>query len=103
MQLKELIEDMHVKSVSGSTATDITGITYDSRHVSTGHLFVALRGEKVDGHQFIDQAVDAGAAALSRPEPYVSSTESSWVKVPRAFCFEGSGKIGDGGSLFHGR
>lgn len=41
-----------------------TGITTDSRSVSKGQLFVALRGEKFDGHDFIRDVVAAGAAAV---------------------------------------
>ena len=39
------------------------GVTTDSRQVSRGDLFVALRGDRFDGHEFVDQALDAGAAA----------------------------------------
>jgi UDP-N-acetylmuramyl-tripeptide synthetase len=42
----------------------IRGIRYDSRGVSPGDLFVALRGAHSDGHAFIDRALDLGAAAL---------------------------------------
>ena len=41
----------------------ITGITTDSRECATGDLYVALKGEQVDGHQFIQQARDNGAVA----------------------------------------
>ena len=81
MELKDLIEDLHVKSVSGSMATDITGIAYDSRHVSSGHLFVALRGAKVDGRDFIDQALDAGAAAVMAEDPPPPDAAVPWVQV----------------------
>ncbi len=42
----------------------ISGVCTDSRRIEPGHLFFCLRGEKFDGHNFIFQAVDAGAAAL---------------------------------------
>lgn len=46
--------------------TDIalTGVSTDTRGVGVGQLFVALRGERFDAHDFLDQAVAAGAAAL---------------------------------------
>ncbi|NOX98421.1 MAG: UDP-N-acetylmuramoyl-L-alanyl-D-glutamate--2,6-diaminopimelate ligase [Verrucomicrobia bacterium] len=84
MQLKELIEDLHVKSASGVMATDITGIAYDSRKVSPGQMFVALRGEKVDGYKFVDQAVKAGAAAVMSEEPAPSDAAVPWVHVKDA-------------------
>jgi UDP-N-acetylmuramoyl-tripeptide--D-alanyl-D-alanine ligase (EC 6.3.2.10) len=39
-------------------------VTTDSRQIQPGDLFVALRGEKFDGHQFAQAALDAGAAAV---------------------------------------
>lgn len=43
---------------------EITGISTDSRKIEKGCLFVALCGEKFDGHSFIDQVVEKGAAAV---------------------------------------
>ena len=51
----------------GATArgeASFTRVTTDSRQIQAGDLFVALRGEKFDGHQFAQAALDAGAAAV---------------------------------------
>ncbi len=42
----------------------IRGVSYDSRKVSPGDLFVALRGSTADGHEYIDRALEQGAAAV---------------------------------------
>ncbi|OGI00359.1 MAG: UDP-N-acetylmuramoyl-L-alanyl-D-glutamate--2,6-diaminopimelate ligase [Candidatus Melainabacteria bacterium GWF2_37_15] len=42
----------------------ITGITYDSRKVSKGNIFVCIKGEKSDGHNFAAQAAEKGAALI---------------------------------------
>ena len=42
----------------------IAGVSTDTRTVAPGQLFVALRGERFDGHDFLEQAVAAGAGAL---------------------------------------
>ena len=42
----------------------VTGVSTDSRHITPGQLFVALRGEHCDGHDFIETAVAAGAVAV---------------------------------------
>ena len=42
----------------------IRGIAYDSRSVTAGDLFFALRGELADGHDYLEQALNLGAAAL---------------------------------------
>jgi UDP-N-acetylmuramoyl-L-alanyl-D-glutamate--2,6-diaminopimelate ligase len=43
--------------------TDISGVAYDSRNVEEGYLFVAMKGEKYDGHKFIKEAIGNGAVA----------------------------------------
>jgi len=51
---------------SGKIGLDIgiSGIAYDSRKVKKGYLFVAIAGEKYDGHDFINEAIKKGAAAI---------------------------------------
>lgn len=48
----------------GNDATLITGVEYDSRQVGPGSLFVAVPGEKFDGHNFLNQVIAAGAGAI---------------------------------------
>lgn len=47
----------------------ITGITFDSRNVQPGNIFVALKGENTDGHRYITQAIQLGASAVVGSEP----------------------------------
>ena len=49
---------------SGKKETVVTGVAIDSRQVQSGDLFVAIAGQKVDGHRYIAQALEAGAAAV---------------------------------------
>ena len=63
MQLSELIQNIPQAQRAGEDV-DITGLAYDSRAVTPGSLFVALRGANSDGHDFIAQALNKGAAAL---------------------------------------
>ncbi|MGR6836191.1 UDP-N-acetylmuramoyl-tripeptide--D-alanyl-D-alanine ligase [Syntrophomonas erecta] len=50
-------------SINANLVNTVNGITTDSRRVVPGQLFIALKGENFDGHDFIDQAFQAGAAA----------------------------------------
>lgn len=59
---------------SGRLETVVTGVATDSRQVQSGDLFVAIVGEKVDGHQYIQQALANGAAAVVVSEPAVRET-----------------------------
>ncbi|MBJ7440251.1 MAG: UDP-N-acetylmuramoyl-tripeptide--D-alanyl-D-alanine ligase [Sphingopyxis sp.] len=53
-------------ATGGEASSDFTvhGVAFDSREVTTGDLFVAMRGEATDGHKFIDKAIAAGAAGI---------------------------------------
>ncbi len=62
----------------------ITGVSYDSRAVEPGHVFVAIQGAHVDGHRFIPQAVERGASVVVYQEPAaVAAIEGpALVQVP---------------------
>src|SRR5438874_2176347 len=64
MQLKILAAAISPRQIIGPLDRVVEGIAYDSRRVQKNFLFVALRGEKTDGHQFIDQAVEKGASVI---------------------------------------
>ena len=64
MQLEELVRRLASPSVNGSLDKQVTSICYDSRRADSGSLFVAIRGERVDGHDFIAEAVDRGAVGV---------------------------------------
>src|SRR5437588_5616770 len=64
MQLKILAAAISPRQIIGPLDRVVEGIAYDSRRVQKNFLCVALRGEKPDGHQFIDQAVEKGASVI---------------------------------------
>ncbi len=65
MHLTKLIHQIpDVLSTKGNQSAEVTGISYDSRQVKPGHLFIAIRGLITDGHDFIDNAIDAGASVI---------------------------------------
>ncbi len=64
MLLQEVLYKTSMQSVAGATEIDIAGISIDSRNVQSGHVFVALKGVAVDGHQFIAKAIQTGAVAI---------------------------------------
>ena len=68
MTLKEIIDaakaGVTVISEQGPMGQEITSVTLDSRKACAGALFVAQRGEKVDGHAFIGKAREAGCRAI---------------------------------------
>lgn len=59
---------------------EIAGAVIDSRQVESGYLFIAVKGEKVDGHQFIPQVFEKGAlAVLSEQE--LSEPAGPYIRV----------------------
>ncbi|MDB5681749.1 MAG: UDP-N-acetylmuramoylalanyl-D-glutamyl-2,6-diaminopimelate--D-alanyl-D-alanine ligase, partial [Sphingomonas bacterium] len=54
---------------AASAAFDVSGVTFDSREVGPGDLFIALTGETTDGHKFLDQAFERGAAGALVSQP----------------------------------
>jgi len=71
--------------VDGPAGTRVSDVTYDSRAVRPGALFVALRGARTDGHRFLAQAIEAGASALLVEEvPASRPAHVAVVRVPDA-------------------
>ena len=64
MRLNHLLEAISPLQVTGPNDPEIISLTADSRRVSEGTLFVAVPGVSVDGHDFIDKALAAGAVAI---------------------------------------
>ena len=61
-----------IAAATGGTASasfDVTGVTFDSREVEHGFLFIAMPGSVHDGHKFVDAAFAAGAAAAIASQP----------------------------------
>jgi UDP-N-acetylmuramoyl-L-alanyl-D-glutamate--2,6-diaminopimelate ligase len=69
--------------IDGPLDRQITNLTYDSRTVINGSLFVAVRGLWVDGHKYIDSAIKNGAVAvISESEPnHLQRGKVTWIQV----------------------
>ena len=75
MKIKDLIQGLDISEIHGDIEKEVKGISYDSRRLKAGDLFVALRGTHLDGHDFIKDALAKGASALvleSVPEANLS-------------------------------
>ena len=64
MILKDLLKGVTYTELKGSSETEISGLTYDSRTASCGACFFAVSGTVVDGHNYIAKAVEGGATAV---------------------------------------
>lgn len=64
MKTEEILKGIEVISLTGEMNVIISNIEFDSRKVTNGSLFVAVKGYKSDGHEFINTAVASGAVAV---------------------------------------
>src|ERR1700747_1406449 len=64
MQLKNLLSATAIRQIIGALDRTVENIAYDSRRVQRNGMFVALRGEKSDGHEFMGQAIEKGASVI---------------------------------------
>lgn len=62
--LKDILYKARIEEVEGSTNIAVEKLTFDSRSVGPYSVFVAVRGTQVDGHNYIEQAISAGALAI---------------------------------------
>ena len=98
MNLNDIISSIRPVSVIGPTNIDITGVDIDSRQVKPGHLFVAIKGTQVDGHQFIPKAIEAGATAvICEAMPDTKADGVTYIEVKSA-----SEAVGPAATTFYG-
>lgn len=82
IQLKDILYRTPITEVIGDTAVSVAGFHFDSRKISAGFLFVAVRGTVTDGHLYIEKAIAAGATAVVCEEfPVSMPGHVSFVKV----------------------
>jgi len=80
MQLIELVKHI-VPSNTSVPSVDITGISIDSRDTSSGNLFIAIPGNELDGHDFIQDAIRGGAKAVVTNGREVGEISVPQIKV----------------------
>ncbi|MCD8202882.1 MAG: UDP-N-acetylmuramoyl-L-alanyl-D-glutamate--2,6-diaminopimelate ligase [Prevotella sp.] len=98
MKLKELIRNIKPLCIKGNSDTELIGVNIDSRKISTGHLFIAMKGTQVDGHKFIPKAIEQGATAIlceDMPEDIVDGVTYVQVKSTEDV-------VGEVATQFHG-
>lgn len=75
MTLSFLLNNIRTEQALGNLELEITAIQFDSRKIKNGDLFVATRGTAVDGHHFIQKAIDNGATAILCEEMPLDKSE----------------------------
>ena len=82
MKLSELLKNIKPTAIVGDSEREVTGIEIDSRKFAAGGLFVAMKGTQVDGHRFIEKAIEQGAVAvLCEDLPEKMPSDVTFVQV----------------------
>jgi UDP-N-acetylmuramoyl-L-alanyl-D-glutamate--2,6-diaminopimelate ligase len=81
MRLRNILAGYSVQRTTGNLDVDISGIAYDSRQVLPGSLFVAIRGLRTDGNQFVSQSLAKGAAAVVSSAEVAEGVPVPWIQV----------------------
>lgn len=93
MDLSKIIKGIKTKEVLNFKDVDIKGISYNSNTINSHEIFVCLKGEHVDGHDFAQSAFEKGAIALMTEKPLnieipqliVESTQESIADLAAVF------------------
>ena len=81
MWLKNLLETGSVEEIQGKVTQTVDGLAYDSRKVRQGDVFFAVPGIDVDGHDYVNQAVEQGAVAVVAERRVTVPPEVTWIRV----------------------
>ena len=79
MQLAKILHNVPITAVCGDLQTTVTGICIDSRRVKAGDLFVAVKGTQVDGHAYINKALENGAVAVLQSDALPTAPQAGVV------------------------
>jgi UDP-N-acetylmuramoyl-L-alanyl-D-glutamate--2,6-diaminopimelate ligase len=81
MRLRDVLAGCPVLQATGDLQVEIAGLTYDSRRVTSGSLFVAIQGLRADGNRFVPQALANGAAGIVSTAPRLEGVGAPWIQV----------------------
>jgi UDP-N-acetylmuramoyl-L-alanyl-D-glutamate--2,6-diaminopimelate ligase len=88
--LKDILYKVSLRSVKGNTNATIKDLQIDSRKVSKGTCFIAIRGTVADGHQFVDTAIENGASAIvCETLPAILNEEVTYIEVENSAAAAG--------------
>jgi len=82
MQLQDLLYGVSIQRLVGKPNQEVSSLAFDSRQIKHNTLFFAIKGTAVDGHQYIDQTIAAGAGVIICENiPEELSAEVTYIEV----------------------
>jgi UDP-N-acetylmuramoyl-L-alanyl-D-glutamate--2,6-diaminopimelate ligase len=84
-KLEDILYKVRIISIHGNRNVDVNAIAIDSRKVESGSMFIAVKGEKFDGHNFIQQSINKGATIIVCEELPASLKDNiTYIQVKNA-------------------
>jgi UDP-N-acetylmuramoyl-tripeptide--D-alanyl-D-alanine ligase len=77
MTIPEMIKTVRGRCLQDGRAKKIRRVVTDSRQVKRGDLFIAIKGRRLDGHRYVEQAIQQGAAAVIVSDPVAKA--GAWI------------------------
>lgn len=81
VSLTQICDAVDGSLIQGDPRTTVDHVSTDSRTIAPGSLFIALMGERFDGHAYVGRAVSAGAAALMVQSPVKTPENAACIRV----------------------
>lgn len=86
MKLLDLLQGLDYKLIKGNTDLEIEYISEDSRNINNSYAFVAINGDKVNGHDYIEKAIINGAVAIVCQDiPCVLNDSTTYIQVENTY------------------
>lgn len=82
MIISKLISGIKPINIIGDVDKEIVGVNIDSRKIEANHLFIAVKGTQVDGHRYIETAIEKGAVAvLCEDLPQEKAAHVTYIQI----------------------
>ena len=82
MILQSMLKELDYTILQGNPLTEITDLVYDSRKVTPGSLFICITGSVSDGHAYVPQVIEKGAAAILVEHPVEAPENVTVIQTP---------------------
>ncbi|MEO8713181.1 MAG: UDP-N-acetylmuramoyl-L-alanyl-D-glutamate--2,6-diaminopimelate ligase [Parafilimonas sp.] len=80
-KLEDILYKVRIIAIHGNRVVEVNAISIDSRKVESHSMFIAIKGDKIDGHKFIEQAMSAGASVIVCEELPLLLTNATFIQV----------------------
>jgi UDP-N-acetylmuramoyl-L-alanyl-D-glutamate--2,6-diaminopimelate ligase len=81
MQVRELLKGVDIVGTKGNLDVEVSNLIYDSRKVVPGVAFVALKGARSDGHQYINEVIEKGAVVVFVEDEISTKSNATIVRI----------------------